>query len=207
MSSISSIGLSFQASAVGSSRGSNPARRLEQDLSKYLSAKGVSSDDQSTIQDEIKQAIASSTSDGSRPTPSTVQSAVKSVLDKHGLQGDDFVSKIPSLQARSNAGGFAQGAAGRPSGPPPGGHAGRPPGPRPVDQDGDSDDSSVSTTNSSSNTSNESFIQKLLTLLAEVTSGSDSQSASKASATYSNIANTKNLQAQLQAPTSLDYLA
>ena len=211
MSSISSISQSFQISAAHSARSGSPARRLEQDLSKYLSAQGVSTDDQSTIQDEIKQAIASATTEGSRPEPATIRSAVKSVLDKHGLNGDDFVSKLPAPSSRPVAGGRAQGAAGRPSGPPPGGRpAGPPPGPPPVDND-DDDDSSVNSTSSTDSTSSESFLKKLLTLLAEIASNSDtssiSNSSSQTSATINRSASNKLGQTQLPPLTSLDYLA
>ena len=189
MSAISGLGSSSFASQVGSVGGNRGGghRRLETDLTNFLTAQGVSSDDQQAILSEIKDGI-SKASNGSRPDFSTVKDVVKSVLDSHGLSGEDFTSQIPippSRGGRGTQGGQFSLDAGSVQGLPPG----PPPGPPPASfggSDGDADDSISGATSSSSSSSStqdtkESLIKKLLAILSQSQDSNSSKSGSQSS--------------------------
>lgn len=110
MSSISSIGGSaFGAHVSRTKRGEGPEEGLKRDLTDFLTAQGVSTDDQKIILSEIKTAIDSAIGSGSRPDPSQIQASVSKVLEQHGVSGSDFRSQFPPPAHHGP----------RPSGPPP----------------------------------------------------------------------------------------
>ncbi|MFO0943917.1 MAG: hypothetical protein U0930_24540 [Pirellulales bacterium] len=188
MSAISGLGSSSfacQVGSVGGNRGGNH-RRLETDLTNFLTTQGVSSEDQQSILNEIKDGI-SKASNGSRPDFSTLKDVVKSVLDSHGLSGDDFTSQIPTPPIRGGRG--SEGtkdvqfslSAGGVQGPPPGPPAGPPPGPPSLsgsDSDNNADDSTAAANGASSSTQDtkESLIKKLLAILSQSQDSNSTQS-------------------------------
>ena len=151
MSSVSPIGGSGGSSGIDSAqfaRG-NPAKQFDKDLTKFLESKGVSSDEQANIKEDLKKSLSESVQAGGLPDPSKISNSIKTVLDKHGVDGDEFTKSLPKPP-----GGRPGGAGGPPpGGPPPGG-----PPPRSSD---------VSGTGKAQGNSQQDYFQNLLDQLEE----------------------------------------
>jgi hypothetical protein len=109
MKSINSIGSSFGFGVSASGRSSGPAKAIEQEFSSYLQGQGLSDSQQASIKDELRHAIQSTLTSGSRPDPGKLKSTIQGVLDKHGVDGKAFTDKITSprssIEGLSNVGG------------------------------------------------------------------------------------------------------
>ena len=150
MSSISPLGGSFggptNICGSQSSHHGGPAKKFDANLTSFLQSKGVSADEQKSIKSDLVDAIKSTLSSGTTPDPTSIQKTIEGVLDKHGVDGSEFVNNLPqppsSGQQTSGARQHGPHAGGRPpGGPPPGGHAGGARG----HHDQDSDDQSTTT--------------------------------------------------------------
>jgi hypothetical protein len=96
MSSISSV--------VGSARGQShhsktgnlggPAKRIEKELTSFLDEKGLSAEKHSSIHSDLQDSIQAALGSGGPPSPAKIQDAVQDVLDKHGLDSREFLSKM-----------------------------------------------------------------------------------------------------------------
>ncbi|QDS96017.1 hypothetical protein FF011L_48210 [Roseimaritima multifibrata] len=163
--------------ASGSQRagGGDPAERLEKSLTSFLTEQKVSTEDQTKIQTELKDAVAALANSTSL-TPQKVKDALSEVLTEHGIDGDSFVSQLgtPASQGsqtqsgQSSASGEGPRGGGGPrraGGPPPGG------GPPPT-----SDDTETSET---TETSAASEIDALLEWLEEQSGTSSTSSSSR----------------------------
>lgn len=109
MSGISSVGLAganrFGGVQVGHYE--DPARQIEKELTSFLNTKGVSAEDQAAIKTDLQNALESSVG-GGRPDLSKIKDAFNEVLGKRGLDGNEFVQKLPQPPGGSKG----QGAAG-----------------------------------------------------------------------------------------------
>lgn len=131
MSSVSPIGGSGGSSSIDSAqfaRG-NPAKQFDKDLTKFLESKSVSSDEQTSIKEDLKKSLTESFQSGGQPDPSKISNSIKTVLDKHGVDGGEFTKSLPNP-----TGGRHVGASGPPGAPPTGGPppGGPPPGAKDV---------------------------------------------------------------------------
>jgi hypothetical protein len=170
MSSISPVGGSGSSPSIDSSQfsRSNPARQFDKDLTKFLESKGVSSEEQANIKDDLKKSLTETIQSGGRPDPSKFSNSIKSVLDKHGVDGSEFTKSLPQPPS---------GGPGGPGGPPPGG---LPPGSGPGGASGKGGAQGASQTD---------YLQRLLDQLdesskkqrEEATKKTDSSSAQKTS--------------------------
>lgn len=149
--------------------GGDPGERLEKSLTSFLTEQKVSSEDQTKIQTELKDAVATLANSTSL-TPQKVKNALSEVLTEHGIDGDRFVSQLGTPGSQPQSGQTSASAEGprggggprRAGGPPPGG------GPPPT-----SDDTETSET---TETSAASEIDALLEWLEEQ-SGTSSTSS------------------------------
>ncbi len=132
-------GSSSQTQTVDSE---NREQKFESTMAQALENLGVSADEVSTIQDEIKAAIASSVQEtgSSKGAHEGIKSAIDSVLTEHNLDSEAVQEEFRSI------------AGPPPGGPPPGGRPGGPGGPPP----------SGSSTSDTLSTSTDSLIQQLL---------------------------------------------
>lgn len=119
MSSIENISGLNASSMLQTARGSDSRRaEFEAKFNSAALAAGLDSEAAAGLQDEIKAAIAAAkeTSDTSSDPRQGIQNAIDGVLQKHGVDLEQFKSQM-------QAGMGGPGGAGGPSGPPPGGGA------------------------------------------------------------------------------------
>ena len=84
---------------------------MEAGMEKFLQSKGLGVEERDSLKADLKSAFESNVQSGSNPPDfETMQSTVKAVFEKHGLNADDAIATRP-----------------KPQGPPPG-HSGPPPG-------------------------------------------------------------------------------
>lgn len=110
MSAISGFG-GFGGFGVGSASGNGgrghraqgPGNGLKQDLTDYLTSQGVSSDEQTQIQNDVDAILKSLRSEDGRPAPSKVREAVDGVLSEHNIDVGDFATKFHAPPPPSNA--------------------------------------------------------------------------------------------------------
>lgn len=86
-------------SSIGghSGRGSRvhgPDKGLQQDLTDFLTSKGVSGDEQAQIQSDITAALKDIKTEGGRPDPSKLRDVVDGVLSKHNVDANEFATKF-----------------------------------------------------------------------------------------------------------------
>jgi hypothetical protein len=96
MTPINSVGNSLGTNAMSSGRSAGPVKAFDKELTSYLQEQGLSDDQQASIKGELRQAIQSTLTSGSRPEPGKLKSTIQGVLDKHGVDGKAFIDKIPT---------------------------------------------------------------------------------------------------------------
>ena len=100
MSSVSSLGGSFGGSNINgaqSNRLGGPAKKIEKELNSFLDSKGLSAEQQASIKSDLQESIQASLRSGGPPNPAKIQESIKGVFEKHGLDGAEFTSKLPSI--------------------------------------------------------------------------------------------------------------
>jgi hypothetical protein len=108
------------ASAASQKSSESPPEDFPSKLGEALQALGVSKDDATTIQDEIKSAIAAALQNQESDAASrdAVREAIEGTLEKHGLDPDTVRKQFESMFGKpGSAGGPGNGSP--PSGPPP----------------------------------------------------------------------------------------
>lgn len=142
----------------------NQSSQSRQDpLNSVLESSGLSDEDQTSLKSDLKSALDQVFSSGSfPPDPQQVQSAVKDVFSKYGLDADQLASK---LTPSGDSGGIPSGGfpgAGFPGGGMPPGIGGPPP------SSGSSDDSSSSDTSSDSTDTTQTLLDALKVFVSKL---------------------------------------
>jgi hypothetical protein len=81
---------------ASSQRSGTHGKKLEKDLTDFLQGLGVSQQEQTAIQSEIKDALQANGKANGRPDFSKLKDSIKSVLDKHGIDGSKFTQSLPA---------------------------------------------------------------------------------------------------------------
>jgi hypothetical protein len=160
---------SVSSGTVNSGNSTNVQSRQDP-LSSVLASSGLSADDQASLKSDLKSALDKvfSSSSSFPPDAKDVQSAVKEVFSKYGLDADQLASKLDPSGDSKSAGGKMPGGRCHGGGPPPG-MGGPPP------SSGSSEDSSSSSSTSDSSDTTETLLEALKQFISQLSQQNSSQ--------------------------------